>query len=94
MHTAVRVNGLPKKAIDTEAISGSLWQSGLFVAIQGRAEQFADWSHLTEAVRRRFEYNLIPFPPTLQNRVCSISANFAGTDETCERGKEAEIINQ
>lgn len=71
-----------------------LGNSGLLVAIQDRAEQFADWSHLTEAVTRRFEYNLIPFPPTLQNRVGSSSANFAGTGEACERGEEAAIINQ
>jgi hypothetical protein len=41
-----------------------------------------------------FEYNLIPFPPTLQNRFGSISANSTGSDETCKRGKETQIANQ
>jgi hypothetical protein len=35
-----------------------------------------------------FEYNLIPFPPTLQNRLGSISATTAGIAETRERGEE------
>jgi hypothetical protein len=41
-----------------------------------------------------FEYNLIPFPPTLKNRVGTVSAKSAGKAEACERGKEARINNQ
>jgi hypothetical protein len=41
-----------------------------------------------------FEYNLIPFPPTLENRSGSISANLAGRDEACGRGEEMRIDNQ
>jgi hypothetical protein len=41
-----------------------------------------------------FEYNLIPFPPTLKNRFGSISTYMVGTDETCERGEEMRIDNQ
>lgn len=41
-----------------------------------------------------FEYNLIPFPPMLKNRVGSLSAIPAGNEKTCERGKEPAIINQ
>jgi hypothetical protein len=67
--------------------------SGLFLAIQVAQEQFAGWSHRSDALGSMFEYNLIPFPPTLQNRVGSISANFAGRAEACERGKETRIIN-
>jgi hypothetical protein len=70
-----------------------LWQS-LLVEIQVAQEQNADWSHRNDALGRRFEYNLIPFPPTLKNRVGSLSAKHAGTEEACERGKEPEIINQ
>jgi hypothetical protein len=44
--------------------------------------------------KRKFEYNLRPFPPTLQNRFGSILAMFAGNDEACERGKEMRITNQ
>jgi hypothetical protein len=36
-----------------------------------------------------FEYNLIPFPPTLPYRLGSISAMTAESAGTCERGKEA-----
>jgi hypothetical protein len=46
---------------------------------------------LTDALGRMFEYNLIPFPPTLQNRLGSISANNAGSNPACERGEEAQI---
>jgi hypothetical protein len=41
-----------------------------------------------------FEYNLIPFPPTLKIRFGSISADVAGMDETCQRGEEMRIDNQ
>ena len=64
------------------------------LAIQVEQEQFADGRTLTDAVKRRSEYNLIPFPPTLQYRVGSISVNFAGKDETCERGEETQFVNQ
>jgi hypothetical protein len=37
-----------------------------------------------------FEYNLIPFPPTLQNRFGSFPANAAGNNEACERGEETD----
>jgi hypothetical protein len=49
---------------------------------------------LTDAVERRFEYNLIPFPPTLKNRLGSISANPAGIEQSCERGEDTRIVNQ
>jgi hypothetical protein len=75
-------------------IQAALCSSGLLVAIQVAQDQFADWSHRNDALGRMFEYNLIPFSPTLQNRVGSISANAAGKAETCERGEEARIINQ
>jgi hypothetical protein len=93
------VNELPQLAICTLAISGSFWQSGsLGTVVPGNPrvaqEQFADWSHRNDALGRMFEYNLIRFPPTLQNRVGSISANSAGSEEACERGEETRIINQ
>jgi len=56
--------------------------------------QIARWSQPIDAIGRKFEYNLRPFPPTLQNRFGSILAIFAGSDEACERGKEARIANQ
>jgi hypothetical protein len=59
------------------------------VAIQVAQDKFADWSHLNDALGRMFEYNLISFSPTLQNRVGSISAKAAGRGEACERGEEA-----
>jgi hypothetical protein len=40
-----------------------------------------------------FEYNLIPFPPTLQNRIGSTFANFAGLEAARKRGTEAAINN-
>jgi len=46
------------------------------------------------SLRGTFEYNLTPFPPTLQNQFGSISANAAGSDDACERGEEAHIDNQ
>jgi hypothetical protein len=57
-------------------------------------EQFADWSHRFDALERTLEYNLISFPPTLQYRFGSISAELAGREETCERGEETRIDNQ
>jgi hypothetical protein len=46
-------------------------------------------------MQRMFEYNLIPFPPTLEKPVwLHLSAHPAGSDETCQRGKEARINNQ
>jgi hypothetical protein len=52
-------------------------------------EQFADWSHRIDALGSMFEYNLIPFPPTLQNALGSVSANAAEDHEACVRGMEA-----
>jgi hypothetical protein len=66
----------------------------LLVAIQVAQDQFADWSHRDDALGRMFENNLIPFSPTLQNRVGSISAKAAKTGEACERGEKTRIINQ
>jgi hypothetical protein len=56
--------------------------------------QNAGWSRPIDAIERKFEYNLRPFPPTLQNRFGSDLAIFAGKDEACERGKETRIANQ
>jgi hypothetical protein len=56
--------------------------------------QIASWPQPIDANRRKFEYNLRPFPPTLQNRISSNPAIFAGRDEACERGKEMRIANQ
>jgi hypothetical protein len=41
-----------------------------------------------------FEYNLIPSPPTLKNRVGSIFAKSAEKTQTCERRQDTNIINQ
>jgi hypothetical protein len=54
----------------------------------------ACWSQPIDAIGRKFEYNLRPFPPTLQNRFGSNLAMFAGLNEACERGKEMWIANQ
>jgi hypothetical protein len=58
-------------------------------------EQSAVWRISPDALGRMFEYNLIPFPPTLEKPVwLHLSAFRAGKDETCERGKEMRIDNQ
>jgi hypothetical protein len=49
---------------------------------------------LIDALGSMFEYNLIPFQPTLQNRVGSISTNSVGSETTCVRGEETQIANQ
>jgi hypothetical protein len=60
------------------------------VAIQvAQQKQLQTGRILTDALGRMFEYNLIPFPPTLQNRLGSTFAKSAGSTETRERGKEA-----
>jgi hypothetical protein len=40
-----------------------------------------------------FEYNLIPFSQTLQKPVWFLSANSAGSGETCKRGEKTRIAN-
>jgi hypothetical protein len=83
------------RRFNTWAISRQLESSsGLLVAIQVAQDQFADWSHRNDALGRMFEYNLIPFSPTLQNRVGPISAKAVGTGDACERGKKFGINNQ
>jgi hypothetical protein len=68
-------------AVVVQAIRGSQWQS-------------ADWSHRNDALGSMFEYNLIPFPPTLKNRITAIFANIAETAPACVRGMEMRINNQ
>jgi hypothetical protein len=70
------------------------WKTRLLVAIQMAQQQFADWSHLTDALGRMFENNLISFPPTLQNRFGWLLANSLGHHQTCLRGEETRIANQ
>jgi hypothetical protein len=41
-----------------------------------------------------FEYNLIPFPPTLEKPASLHLREFAGSGETCKRGEEMRIDNQ
>jgi hypothetical protein len=41
-----------------------------------------------------FEYNLIPFPPTLEKPVWLSLREPAGNHETCERTAEIRIDNQ
>ena len=55
--------------------------------------QDAGWTQPIDARERKFEYNLKPLPPTLQNRFVSILAQRAGEDAACERGKRARIAN-
>jgi hypothetical protein len=45
-------------------------------------------------LRSQFEYNLRPFPPTLEPRFGSTSAIFARIDETCLRADGTAIANQ
>jgi len=63
----------------------------LLLAIQVAQEQIAGWPHRNDALGSMFEYNLIPFPPTLQNRLGSLSANNAAGNQACKRGEEAQL---
>ena len=57
----------------------------------------AAWCRLVTTDRcnqRKFKDNLRPYPPTLQDRVDSIHASLAWSDETCVRGEETRIANQ
>jgi hypothetical protein len=57
-------------------------------------KQFADWSHLTDALERMFEYNLISFPPTLQKPVWFHPLGLSGERRDLRAWEEARIANQ
>jgi hypothetical protein len=74
-----------------QAALGSSW---LLVAIQVEQDQFADWSHRTDASGRMFEYNLIPFFTDTTKPGWFHLRKGCGDGEACERGEETRIINQ
>ena len=57
---------------------GRLWQTRWLWQLRWSRSNSPTGRTLTDAVERRFEYNLISFPPTLQYRFGSISVTSAG----------------